>query len=877
MDEVAGTAGNDKINASNTTLTALDAIDGGAGTDTLTLIDATAQGATSLALASSFTVTGVENLNVISNQNIGKAGLATFDVSGFTGLTSAKFVATGTANGSQVKVAGTTDASLTVAAGDAVVSGGKAVTVTNAGAGTSTVSGSALSSVSVRGGGAVSIDNTAAGVSAAGKSLTSVSLDGTVGAVKGAGIATLNLSNLVAASDVTVSNATTAHGLTLNLTSVGYDTAGDRVAVQVFDAAAKSITINSNDTSAVGLGGNNAADTVTTDATSALRTVVITGAGDVRVDMNATTDAAAGYDLDNNAATSIDASAATGAVTLVDIAANVVSIKGGSGVDTFAVTATTDSTVTTGAGNDRVTLSGALTAKSSVDLGAGNDRLTVSTAYADGATIAGGDGTDTLVASKAVYATLAGYDSTTRAKVTGFEALTISDVLTGTAIDASKIAGVNATVTLADGLTSATTLSGLASGSSVVIAGTARTNSALTATVTGAVTATSDVLTVTGAVTYTDNNNTSSTTTTATVAVTAAKVETINLVASGTLDLTDTNSVLSLLAPVAGYKADTVTTTFNLTGSDSVTTIAISGNQKAVLATTAAQDQLAVIDASANTGGVTIDGSLSAATSAALTIRGSATAANTLTGGFAADTLVGGAAADQLNGGAGADTLTGGAGNDTLTGGTGADALSGGTGRDVFAFATGTTADSVRGSTGFDKISDFGVVSTALTATQSDDLSATVATAQAATTNNGGANADILDVAGTAAIRAAAAITQADGSTMTALSALTGTDILVTDDIKFAVSAKGVISLTGVDAGKVNTISEWTTLVDNIDGTTAGTTSAFSLNGNTYVQVEGGTDADTLVELTGLTLGATNGLALLSAAVAVSSGDILFG
>ena len=54
-------------------------------------------------------------------------------------------------------------------------------------------------------------------------------------------------------------------------------------------------------------------------------------------------------------------------------------------------------------------------------------------------------------------------------------------------------------------------------------------------------------------------------------------------------------------------------------------------------------------------------------------VRGSATAANILTGDAADNELIGGAEADQLSGGAGDDILEGGAGADTLSGGEGSD------------------------------------------------------------------------------------------------------------------------------------------------------------------------------------------------------------
>lgn len=79
------------------------------------------------------------------------------------------------------------------------------------------------------------------------------------------------------------------------------------------------------------------------------------------------------------------------------------------------------------------------------------------------------------------------------------------------------------------------------------------------------------------------------------------------------------------------------------------------------------------------------------------TLLGSATKANTITGGTGNDTITGGAAIDTLNGGAGNDTIIGGAGADILTGGAGADTFK----YDAIADAVSATGLNV------DKIKDF--------------------------------------------------------------------------------------------------------------------------------------------------------------------------
>lgn len=100
-------------------------------------------------------------------------------------------------------------------------------------------------------------------------------------------------------------------------------------------------------------------------------------------------------------------------------------------------------------------------------------------------------------------------------------------------------------------------------------------------------------------------------------------------------------------------------------------------------------DASEVIDASGNTGGISID---------------ARDGDDTVTGGIGNDTLIGGSGADTLVGAGGNDSLTGGTGNDTLTGGAGADTLTGGDGNDVFSLSGNDTETDV--------ITDFGVGNT---------------------------------------------------------------------------------------------------------------------------------------------------------------------
>lgn len=371
--------------------------------------------------------------------------------------------------------------------------------------------------------------------------------------------------------------------------------------------------------------------------------------------------------------------------TITNATANTVTVTTGAGVDTISAVGAGVKSIATGAGNDAVTIAtSALASTAVVDLGAGNDALILSAAPTAGATLTGGDGTDTLGLSAANYTTLSGYSAANLAKITGFEVLSISDALiAASTIDVSKIAGIGS-FKAAAGVTTAVTdakVTGLGANSTVTLAGAAANNGTLTASLKTDTAA--DSLNLVLQKDFTDNNGTTSTATPASHAFVAADVETLNVNSTGI------NTSLPF-TPVDGYKADTITNTLNLTGSDKLTGITVTGDQALVLASTAAMTKLATIDASANTGGLTFSGAAAdvttPTTSAAMTIKGSATASNSLVGSGNADAIVGGAKADSITGGKGGDTLTGNGGNDK------------------FVLAAG---DSTIGTGKFDTITDF--------------------------------------------------------------------------------------------------------------------------------------------------------------------------
>jgi Ca2+-binding RTX toxin-like protein len=118
-------------------------------------------------------------------------------------------------------------------------------------------------------------------------------------------------------------------------------------------------------------------------------------------------------------------------------------------------------------------------------------------------------------------------------------------------------------------------------------------------------------------------------------------------------------------------------------------TLNVSGATNFNITIDATATALTTVDASANTGSVTIS---AIAVTSPLTMTGSATAKSSLNGGKGADLITAGNAGntlggqdndDTLIGGSGVDTIAGGAGNDSLTGGGGNDILRGGAGDDT--------------------------------------------------------------------------------------------------------------------------------------------------------------------------------------------------
>ena len=374
VDVLTGTAANDTF-VGNVTI--FDSINGGAGNDTLNVVDTATTG--TLLDGAGATIAGVETVSVLS------AGGVNANTTTFAGTTKLNITSASTTGAVFATVADTTDVFVNSAGTAGVtVSGGKAV-IANSSAGTAgavSVTGAALTSVSTSGGSNIVVDNVnASGVTAKGTSLTSATVFGATGStvsLSGASLTNVSLSNILQADAVTVNNATAGHALNLSLSAVGYTggAAPTAVAVSVGDVKATSANITTVTKSNVALSGG------------LITTATLAGAGALALNAAAAT-----------TLTTVAGAAATGATTLTGLAASVATVTTGSGNDsiTLSTAATGALTISTGEGNDKVAVNARGTEALNIDLGAGTDTLTATGASINaGDTVNGGAGVDTL-------------------------------------------------------------------------------------------------------------------------------------------------------------------------------------------------------------------------------------------------------------------------------------------------------------------------------------------------------------------------------------------------------------------------------------------------------------------------------------------------
>lgn len=694
------TAGNDTYNAPAGTFTSLDAINGGAGTDTLNWVTTGAV----TAIPAGATLTSIETINYTTDNAYTLDLTAGFGTpTTFAGTTAGAFAAdvTGAAT-TDIRVTNTTAAAATT-----TVNGGKAVTVSSASLRAHSETGSVLS---------VGATTAAAGAVTVTSALTSAALTAnnatTGGAIGVTGGTSINITATTAATSAAVTSVL-ASGAAVTHTAGIITATGNSstTAVTVTQTAAQDAVATATiGKVAIVAGAVNVLDANRASATAAgtITTATVTNAGAVTVNSGALTTLNLGGTL-----TTVDASVlgalttaantalalgltgavSTGAVTIdTDIltlnvtgnttastinslvtSATTINVAGSALVTftgqtdaalaTIAVTNTAGASFGTalavgtnfagGAGADSIVLTVGHT--KAITMGAGNDTVTYAGVAGTGGSVAAGDGTDTIIMTSALANTASG-SSVFNTAFTGFETLRISNAST-TSVDLDGINGASTVIYTSSA--NAASATNLASGGTVQMR--AAGGGTLTVGVKSALVNTTDVLNL-------DLRNTS---VTAFGTIAAANVETINIaVADAGLTASPVLATAAVIHTLtlsdAALKTITITGNNGLTLTNTTEVAVTSFDASGIVAndTALTATALATVDTAANLAVTYLSANIT--TTAAVSITGGA-GNDTLTGVAAIDTISGGLGNDTIRGGAGADVLTGGAGTDVLT------------------------------------------------------------------------------------------------------------------------------------------------------------------------------------------------------------------
>ena len=685
---------------------------------------------------------------------------------------------------------------------------------------------------------------------------------------------TITLSGLTKTTTVGIIGGTASSGATGAVIAATFTSAAaaDTQKIAISSAGkATSLTLSTAET--VEITATGASNAIGTLAATASKNLNIKGSGDLTMAL----------DMADSAVT-INASTSTGKLILTgDTSATTTTFLGGSADTQFTTSTTGVVSISTGAGKDTVSVAGG-NSTGSITLNGGNDTVLI------GATsnltvddvINGGEGTDTVVVTDT---TVGATVKTNLAKaLSGFEVVDTSGTTALTldfdALSTYNTIKVSAASSITAGATVGTNVATATAGAAAVTVSTIENNDTLilAADITGA----AGGVTLTGATVQTggaggagvvltpklDNGSnivnlvllgdvdviggaggaaadTTDTSGNGGTALDASLIETLNLVVVGT-------QTVATGADTASFAAvDAVTTVIAGAAGKSIvvgtnSTINITSELDANTPTAAVHNHLTlgtlVTGSNVNVNASTFKGNLSV------------TAA---TGNV---TITGGDGADSLTGGSGIDTISGGAGKDVITAAGGGDVLSGGTGRDAFVISTKAHSGTgtLTGSTSFDKISDFGKVALAATATEVAAMSS-VSNFQSATLGKGGADTDMLDLATTSTLGGVQASTDVKAAVTNAVS-ITATE-----------TAKGVLAISGAEAASVDTLAEWVAVAD-IMAAANGDVVIFEFSGNTYVFQQDSGTGDDLVQLTGVT--GVTGINLLGGSVAAVVGDI---
>lgn len=537
----------------------------------------------------------------------------------------------------------------------AAASTAAAAAVTAEAAGAVIITGVAgLTSASVVGGTTVDIGDAAAAT------LTTVSLNGNSGTANltSDALTTVSVANVAAA--VNVINTTAKHTLALGVNAVTA-TGG----VSITDAAATTINLSVTGAKATTASNVNliaaAATTLNVDTAAALtltttglgggvdalKTLTVKGAGSLTADLSTI-----------STLTSVDMSAGSGKHTVtLDGTIAAATIKGGSGVD-------------------NVTVTGALDAKSNIALGAGNDVYKFTTAAAAGALVSGGDGSDTLAVANGAL-----LDAAAAKVYSGFEVL---EVAGGTGSYDMSILNLNAVTLTGTALAGATTITNATAATTFSVVATASTDFTAAGDVTYVLkdaTGKADSFGIT--LSAVDGNNDGiAQGKVGLTSLTAAGIETINVISNATADVADATAGTSAVA------ASKYVNSIGTLVADTATKVVLTGAASTTIDTITAAN-VTKIDASAATGNVTITNALTG------------TGAITYLGGSGVDTYHATANGDVISGGAGADVIFLGGGKDTVVLAKASDSI-------LTLKDTSTPTDGIADTaTGFDTINNF--------------------------------------------------------------------------------------------------------------------------------------------------------------------------
>lgn len=434
---------------------------------------------------------------------------------------------------------------------------------------------------------------------------------------------TLDVAPADAAATTSVAFNNVAEGSTLNVVATATGTlAAVNVSGTVADTNANGTVANTNVAVTVGKD----VQTLAVNSAVATNLTITDGAGTKKV-------------------TTIDASASTGAITYADTETTLATVTTGSGKDDVTVVTATSKTagsvvnasVTTNAGDDKVTVNVTGDGNTTIDTGAGNDTVAITGRGTSVLTVNLGDGADTFTSGVAIAATDtidAGAGSDTlllslvgSANVGAFKNFDVYDVKGMTANLDLDILNANNAVTEIVGsgaLGGAVTLQNVGAGvnfratadmvfadnatidADEVLTLTQKTAGALTVTLdadeTGTADATDDVAGMTvaaaGATSVSAVFDTSYLAAAGAVAGETAATDNVSTIALAT------QAAASISVVSGGANAKNVLNVTEGAGTDALTTVTVTGAQALTLSVTGAS-KLATIDASAATGGLT--------------------------------------------------------------------------------------------------------------------------------------------------------------------------------------------------------------------------------------------------------------------------------